>query len=258
MPDRCGVRPIHQTAGRVEWFHGGPAFCVRHPPALRDGRVVLGEDRYASGVPKPPDAPRRVRPSGRVAVMDAVLDAATELIADRGPRAVTVRAIAERAGVNHALVHRYFGSKDDLIGAVIVREVGNFRTLSVVDGDPSVVFLRLLRALSEREIYVRFLARAILDGYRTGDLRPDLGLFTSVLSLVGSQAPGDLDAQQLRLSVAALGSMALGWRIFGSFLSAGLGLDTMTPEQLDAAIDGFILGMVGVGLGRPHPGTGDR
>lgn len=253
-----GVRPLPQTARGDERFHGGPSTRTRHPRRVRDERIAAREGRYASGVPKPPDAPRRVRPSGRAAVMDAVLDAATELIAERGPRAVTVRSIAERAGVNHALVHRYFGSKDDLIRAVIVREVASFRTLAIADGEPAAVFVRLLRALSEREVYVRFLARAILDGYRSGDLRPDLGLFTGVMSLVGAQLPGEADNQQVRLSVAALGSMALGWRIFGSFLSAGLGLDTMTPEQLDAAIDGFILGMVGVGLGQRHPGTGDR
>jgi len=190
--------------------------------------------------------------------MDAVLDAATELIADRGPRAVTVRAIAERAGVNHALVHRYFGTKEDLIVAVIAREVASFRGLADADGDPQAIFMRLLRALSEREVYVRFLARAILDGYRTGDLRPDLGLFRGVMSVVGGQLPGGADTRQVRLAVAALGSMALGWRIFGSFLTAGLGLDTMDPEQLDASIDGFILAMMGVGLGQGHPGTGDR
>ena len=50
--------------------------------------------------------------------------------------------------------------------------------------------------------------------------------------------------------------MALGWRIFGEFLAAGLGLDTMPPAQLDAAIDGFITSVL---LARPAdriPGAG--
>lgn len=173
--------------------------------------------------------------------MDAVLDAATELIADRGPNAVTVRAIAERAGVNHALVHRYFGTKEDLIAAVIAREVSYFKHLAAQESAPDQVFRRLLAALSERRTYVRFLARAILDGYRGDDLRPDLQLFGDVSGLVGSApAVADMDPLRLRLMVAALGSMALGWRIFGDFLADGLGLDTMPPEQRDAAIDTFI------------------
>ena len=50
-----------------------------------------------------------------------ILDSAQELFAKRGPRAVTIRQVAEHAGVSHALVHKYFGSKDDLIKAVIDR-----------------------------------------------------------------------------------------------------------------------------------------
>jgi AcrR family transcriptional regulator len=173
--------------------------------------------------------------------MDAVLDAATELIADRGPNAVTVRSIAERAGVNHALVHRYFGTKEDLIAAVIAREVSYFKSLAAQEMAPDEVFRRLLGALTERRSYVRFLTRAVLDGYRSNDLRPDFQLFGDVFGLV-ADAPGvaEADPVRLKIMVAALGSIALGWRIFGDFLSTGLGLDTMPPEQRDAAIDGFI------------------
>jgi AcrR family transcriptional regulator len=198
-------------------------------------------DGYPVVVTHEPLADGRLKPSGRTAVMDAVLDAATELIADRGPNAVTVRAIAQRAGVNHALVHRYFGTKEDLIAAVIAREVSYFKGLAAQDMAPDQVFMRLLAGLSERQTYVRFLARAVLDGYRSGDLRPDFQLFGDVFGLVAASSPvGGADPVQLKIMVAALGSMALGWRIFGEFLSTGLGLDTMPQEQRDAAIDGFI------------------
>jgi AcrR family transcriptional regulator len=173
--------------------------------------------------------------------MDAVLDAATELVADRGPNAVTVRAIAERAGVNHALVHRYFGTKEDLIAAVIEREVSYFKSLAAHEMTPDQVFRRLLAGLSERHTYVRFLARAVLDGYRSNDLRPDFQLFGDVFGLVAATpGMGGADPVRLKIMVAALGSIALGWRVFGDFLATGLGLDTMAPEQRDAAIDGFI------------------
>lgn len=184
----------------------------------------------------------RLKPSGRAAVMDAVLDAATELIADRGPNAVTVRAIAERAGVNHALVHRYFGTKDDLIGSVIDREVARFKAIAG-EGDPAQTFPRMLGALSERRVYVRFLARSILDGYRAGQLRPDFLLFGQVRDVVEGAAmarEAGSTAPDMRIPIVALGSMALGYRVFGDFLATGLGLDTMPSELLDAAIDGFI------------------
>jgi len=48
----------------------------------------------------------------------AILSAATELFAERGYRDATVRAVAERAGIDPALVVRYFGSKDALFARV--------------------------------------------------------------------------------------------------------------------------------------------
>ncbi|MBW3612402.1 MAG: TetR/AcrR family transcriptional regulator [Chloroflexi bacterium] len=45
----------------------------------------------------------------------ALLDAAEELLVEVGHAGVTVRALAERAGVNQGLVHYYFGSMDELL-----------------------------------------------------------------------------------------------------------------------------------------------
>ena len=58
-------------------------------------------------------------PRGAEAVRSALLAAATDLFADRGPSHVSVREIARAAGVNHGLVHHYFGSKDALLRAVL-------------------------------------------------------------------------------------------------------------------------------------------
>lgn len=49
----------------------------------------------------------------------AILTAAQELFAERGYERATVRDIAARAGVNQALLFRYFGAKDDLFRAAI-------------------------------------------------------------------------------------------------------------------------------------------
>lgn len=46
------------------------------------------------------------------ATRQSLLDAATELFAERGYDRTTVRDIATRAGVNQALLFRYFGSKE--------------------------------------------------------------------------------------------------------------------------------------------------
>jgi AcrR family transcriptional regulator len=51
------------------------------------------------------------------ATRQLLLDAATELFAERGYDRTTVRDIATRAGVNQALLFRYFGSKEALFAA---------------------------------------------------------------------------------------------------------------------------------------------
>jgi AcrR family transcriptional regulator len=52
------------------------------------------------------------------ATRQALLDAATELFAERGYDRTTVRDIATRAGVNQALLFRYFGSKEAVFAEV--------------------------------------------------------------------------------------------------------------------------------------------
>ena len=51
--------------------------------------------------------------------MAAVLESAADLFAERGPAATSIRDIAARSSVNHGLIHRHFGSKDGLVGAVL-------------------------------------------------------------------------------------------------------------------------------------------
>jgi TetR/AcrR family transcriptional regulator len=45
---------------------------------------------------------------------EAVLDAAEALLVEVGYAAITVRKLADRAGVNHGLVHYYFGSMEEV------------------------------------------------------------------------------------------------------------------------------------------------
>jgi AcrR family transcriptional regulator len=51
------------------------------------------------------------------------LDAAQQLFGQRGFESTTIRDIGERAGVDHALIARYFGSKADLYVAALVADV---------------------------------------------------------------------------------------------------------------------------------------
>jgi AcrR family transcriptional regulator len=66
------------------------------------------------------DAPPRT--VARRSAEEALLDAAERLLVDVGYAGITTRRLAEEAGINHGLVHYYFGS----IEALLVRTLERF------------------------------------------------------------------------------------------------------------------------------------
>jgi AcrR family transcriptional regulator len=58
---------------------------------------------------------------GRSAAEGALLDAAERLLVEVGHAGITTRRLAEEAGVNHGLVHYYFGSIENLLVRVLER-----------------------------------------------------------------------------------------------------------------------------------------
>ena len=62
---------------------------------------------------------RAGRRPGPTHTPEAILTAARALFAERGFQATTIRAVAASAGVNTALVHHYFGTKDRLFVAAL-------------------------------------------------------------------------------------------------------------------------------------------
>src|ERR687895_2148749 len=57
----------------------------------------------------------------RSAAEEALLDAAERLLVDIGYAKITTRRLAEEAGVNHGLVHYYFGSNENLLVRALER-----------------------------------------------------------------------------------------------------------------------------------------
>jgi AcrR family transcriptional regulator len=77
-----------------------------------------------------PQSPRpKGRRPGESGAKEQILEAARDLFADVGFERSTIRAIATKARVDPALVHHYFGTKDDLLVAALQLPV-----------DPAVLF----------------------------------------------------------------------------------------------------------------------
>jgi AcrR family transcriptional regulator len=90
--------------------------------AIRPGRARADSTTDGGGKSRLETAPtlrleRRLTPS-QAARRDRLREAARELASEGGYAAVTMRSVAERAGVGLATVYRYFSSKDHLIAEV--------------------------------------------------------------------------------------------------------------------------------------------
>jgi len=59
--------------------------------------------------------------AARSAAEEALLDAAERLLVEVGYAGITTRRLAEEAGVNHGLVHYYFGSNENLLVRALER-----------------------------------------------------------------------------------------------------------------------------------------
>jgi AcrR family transcriptional regulator len=59
--------------------------------------------------------------TARSAAEEALLDAAERVLVESGYAAITTRRLAEEAGVNHGLVHYYFGSVENLLVRTLER-----------------------------------------------------------------------------------------------------------------------------------------
>ena len=166
---------------------------------------------------------------GRAASEDALMTAAADLFEEVGPNAVSVRAIAERAGVNHGLVHHYFGSKAGLVQAVLerladesaaaIRERGVDAVIGSDDG-------RVRR-------HVRVLTRVVLDGAAPEGFQAQFPI-VAYLSGLGRETLG-MDDQTAGLRASQAVALMVGWLILEPWLlaSAGLGPDALEAARAD-------------------------
>jgi AcrR family transcriptional regulator len=70
-------------------------------------------------MPSTSSAPRRGRRPGAPDTRATILDAARTAFAEKGFAGTTIRGVASVAGVDAALVHHYFGTKDELFLAAM-------------------------------------------------------------------------------------------------------------------------------------------
>ncbi len=165
-------------------------------------------------------------PTGREEVAAAILEAATDLFAERGPAATSIRDIAARSNVNHGLVFRHFGTKEQLVGAVLDHLGANLTDLLRSDAPADVVE----RALDRQ---MRVMARTVLDGYPAGQLQKRFPNIAALLDWVRPLHDNDTSA---RLALANALALQFGWRLFAPILRSATGIDELTEDELRQAV----------------------
>jgi len=167
---------------------------------------------------RPASAPSRTQAERRATTESRLLDAAYEIVAEHGVRAVTTAAVGQRAGYSRGIVNHHFGSRSalmlrlaELAQARFTPEPGDRRgrdrVLAVVDeylglaraDAPSLrVFLRLWAvavsgeepdlsdAFTARDAFFRdYFRDAILEGVADGSIHGDVDAQATAVAVVG-------------------------------------------------------------------------
>lgn len=158
-------------------------------------------------------ARRTGRRPGNPDTREAILAAARAAFAERGFDATSIRSIAAAAGVDPALVHHYFGTKEELFRATVAIPVDPAQLVpAVLAGDPDRVGERLVRTfLTVWDSPVGGAAVALLRSAVSSEWTARLlreFLSTQVLRRVLDQL--DVDPAQLPLRGALVATQVAG------------------------------------------------
>jgi AcrR family transcriptional regulator len=189
---------------------------------------------------------------GRDATTTAILDAAEELFHAHGYEAVTVRDIAERVGVSHALVHQYAGSKEDLFRAVLARNDASMVSTAPAHLDLLESASLILRRGLEPQArdHARLLMRTALSGLPYDHMTGRFAAVERLIELAEREAESASPAERAekdlapRLVAACVGSLYLGWVSGESWLRPAWGLEGMDDEEVAAGLERVILGIL--------------
>lgn len=173
---------------------------------------------------------------------EKILRAADKLFGESGYDAVSTREIAELAGVNKALIHYHFKSKEDLLAAVLddYYERANQALMAALaaPGAPRDMMRRVIDAycdfLAHNRSFSRIVQREGAGGPHEGLIRKRLqGMFTAGITAVQAAWPasrsGDMAAHHLLVSFYG---MIVSYFTYSDLLKHLTGVNPLSRQQL--------------------------
>jgi len=197
------------------------------------------------------------RPSNR----DLILDTAERLFAAEGVGRVSLRAICAEAGLNVAAANYYFGTKDGLVEAIVLRRMPSVMSrriemldeLSDQEGPPDVhavveALVLPLAELVDREgdsgrSYVHFVARLLVDRS------------PALTRIAAEQFPTGVErlVALLQGSVPAVPAAVLTFRVQLAFTTIFHAVADMADRGGAAALVDFVAGGLGAPVSSAEP-----
>ncbi len=116
----------------------------------------------------------------KVSTRDKILESAIKLFAEKGFSGTTTREIAEKAGVNEALIFRHFSTKRDLYSAIIERKISEEPGFEYPleafkeTRDDWLIFksiaIRMFDCVEKDPCFIRLLHFSALEGHELSDM----------------------------------------------------------------------------------------
>jgi AcrR family transcriptional regulator len=155
-----------------------------------------------------------------------LIEAATQVFAEKGFDQATTREVAERAGCSEGLIHRYFGSKRGLLIAILDRKAETIRAERVdglpmcetIEGEIEQLVIWPMDQYWERREFMRVgISQAAIDrdvGHTIGDRVNHVHVAFMAERLRAHQAAGriapDLDVDAVAMGISGL-NLSMGF-----------------------------------------------
>lgn len=196
---------------------------------------------------------------------NAILQAARHLFAQRDISAVSIRDIAEAAGVSHGLVQQYFGTREQMIAAIIQNEIEEFgrrfAPIPAEDAEEALEGVRstLMAGRARFHDYAVLITRAQLTGIQPETMldpampTPAAGLAAMIRDLQ-AKAPTNAVKMDPRLVSAYINAVLFAFESLSPWLMTSVGLKPRDYEARHGEIVDITMKLIAMAIGvSPSP-----
>lgn len=149
-----------------------------------------------------------------------------------------MRQVAARAGVNHALIYRYFGSKERMLWEAMNEVAWEMAGLLRADSRLREVIPAMHLAILERTDWMRSLAQLVMAGTTLAGYERRFPTMRGLRALVEREraAAGDAGGPDPAVVIATATAASAGWILIRTFLVQALELEDIDDAELDRQV----------------------